>query len=337
MPPERTVTIPEPGLVVLVGPAGCGKSSFADRHFAPAEVLSSDDFRKLVSGDAADQSATPAAFSLLGHALDERMKRRRLTVVDATNLSRRERRRLLGVAEKHQVPAVAVVFDLPLDVCQQRATDRLERVVPRDVIARQHATMHRHLEGIDDEGFDDTVVLSSVEDMDTATVERVAGGRRAVSRAADGLPPAAIIDLDGTLTSASWREHHLQGRSKDWAGFFAGMGRDAPVAGLVDLTGWIAHHAAVVLLTGRPDDHEPVVRRWLADHCVPYDRLLMRPSGDRRPDTVMKRERYHRDIAPRFDVRIVFDDRPRVIEMWRAEGLYVVTAVDPGLAPMPDP
>lgn len=148
-------------------------------------------------------------------------------------------------------------------------------------------------------------------------------------------PPAVVVDLDGTLTSAAWREHHLVGPGrKDWPAFFAGMSRDAPVQPLVDLVNWLVDDATVVLLTGRPDDHEPAIRRWLADHRVGYDLLFMRPGGDRRPDTVVKREIYRRDIAPRLDVRFAIDDRPGVVEMWREEGVYVLTAVDPALDPL---
>lgn len=157
----------------------------------------------------------------------------------------------------------------------------------------------------------------------------------APSRPNDDLPPAVVVDLDGTLTSAAWREHHLAGPGrKNWPAFFAGMSRDAPVQPLVDLVNWLADDATVVLLTGRPDEHEPAIRTWLADHDVHYDHLHMRPSGDRRPDTVVKREIYRRDIAPRYDVRFAIDDRPGVIEMWREEGVYVLTAVDPALDPI---
>jgi protein phosphatase len=350
--PSPQVTISLAAVVVLVGPAGCGKSTFAARHFAPSEVLSSDAFRELVAGDAADQAATAAAFSLLRHALDERAKRRRLTVVDATNLTRRERRRFVGVARKHDLSSVAIVFDLPLAACQQRATDRTERLVTADVVERQHAALRRQLDAIDDEGFDEVVILRDADEVEELEVVRapspssptspgVATGDPPVPRlrsepVSAPLPPAVIVDLDGTLTSAAWREHHLTGMRKDWPAFFAGMGRDAPVEALVDLVGWVANHAAVVLLTGRPDEHEPAIRRWLADHQVTYDRLLMRPGGDRRPDTVVKRELYHRDIASRYDVRLAIDDRPRVIEMWREVGVYVLTAVDPRLEPVPE-
>ena len=46
-----TLEIPDPSLVLLVGAAGAGKTTFAARHFPPDEVLSSDAYRALVSGD----------------------------------------------------------------------------------------------------------------------------------------------------------------------------------------------------------------------------------------------------------------------------------------------
>jgi predicted kinase len=335
--------LPDPSLLLLVGPAGCGKSRFAARHFAPKDVLSSDTCRELVAGDPGDQAATPDAFGVLRTILDRRCKRRRLTVLDATNVVRRDRARALGIARRYDLPAVAIVLDLPLETCQAWATARTERPVPADVVAQQHASLRRHLDSLPDEGFDDVVVLGSVDEIDGFVPRRVPTpapedlpGR--VGPRGDGArPPAVIIDLDGTLTSSKWRVHHISGGRRDWPRFFAGMGRDAPVPALVDLVTWVAHHAAVVLLTGRPDDHEVAIRRWLADHDIPYDLLLMRASGDRRQDTVVKRQRYREEVAPHYDVRWVVDDRPQVIEMWRDEGLYVLTAVDPGLEPLPEP
>ena len=330
--------VPDPSIVVLVGPAGCGKSTVARRHFRRQDIISSDRCRELVAGDAGDQSATPDAFALLRSIVDRRAKRRRLTVVDATNVTRRERERFVTVARRHDLPCVALVFALPVEACQNWAMARFERPVGPEVVARQHASLHRSLDGMDDEGFDRIHVIDTFDALAGLTVAfDPAAASTSTSDAERGsaLPPAVVVDLDGTITSAAWRAPLLAvPRRKRAAAFFEAMHRDAPVEPVIELVRWVAHHADVVLLTGRPADYEPAIRTWLADHEVPYDRLLMRSPGDRRQDTEVKREYYRQEIAPRYDVRIVIDDRPRVIEMWREEGCYVLTAVDPRLDPL---
>ena len=69
------IEIDDPSLIVLVGAAGAGKSTFAARHFAADEILSSDRFRAIVSGDEANQAATKAAFGMLHPALSKRLGR----------------------------------------------------------------------------------------------------------------------------------------------------------------------------------------------------------------------------------------------------------------------
>lgn len=59
------ISIPNLSLVVLVGPSGSGKSSFARKHFLPTEVLSSDFCRGLVADDENEQGATNDAFEVL--------------------------------------------------------------------------------------------------------------------------------------------------------------------------------------------------------------------------------------------------------------------------------
>jgi protein phosphatase len=142
---EPTFAFPEPCLVVLVGAAGSGKSTLAARLFGADQVLSSDAFRGLVSGDEADQRATRAAFAILQGQLDRRMAKRLTTVVDATNVTSFARRALVRRAEPHAVPAVALVLDLDPTLVLARNATRTGRSVPAAAVKRQLEQLARSL------------------------------------------------------------------------------------------------------------------------------------------------------------------------------------------------
>jgi len=164
------VRLPSDAMVVLIGPSGSGKSTFAAHHFLPTQVLSSDALRALVADDANDQTATDAAFELLHTALAMRLARRRLTVVDATSVEAWARQKLLAVARRLGRPAAAIVFNVPLETCLERNEARTDRRLPPTAIRRQHARMLASLDGLEGEGFDPVVVLSTTEAVEATTV-----------------------------------------------------------------------------------------------------------------------------------------------------------------------
>ena len=123
-----TIEVPDPSLVLLVGAAGAGKTTFAARHFAPDEVLSSDAYRALVSGDEANQKVSRVAFSILHRDLQRRLLAGQLTVVDATNVDQRNRRELLRRAHAAGLPVVALVLHLPAAIVLARNATRSRQV-----------------------------------------------------------------------------------------------------------------------------------------------------------------------------------------------------------------
>jgi protein phosphatase len=163
------IVVPAAALVVLVGVSGSGKSTFAAANFEPTEVLSSDAFRAMVADDPTDQRASRAAFELLHLAAHHRLARGRLTVVDATSVTRRARSDLLGLASATHRPAVAIVLDPPLAVCLARNADRVGRTVDDAVIQRQHDALRRSLAsdpGLGSEGF---ASVQHLTDLDPRT------------------------------------------------------------------------------------------------------------------------------------------------------------------------
>ena len=135
------LTIPDPALVLLVGPAGAGKSTFAQAHFRPTEIISSDAIRAMLADDPADQSASAEAFQILSIMLNGRLRRRLTTVVDATNLRSANRRRFAKIAGRHGVEVVVIAFDLPAQLYLARNAGRTERIVEKRVVAEQAERM----------------------------------------------------------------------------------------------------------------------------------------------------------------------------------------------------
>lgn len=168
----RTLELPANALVLLIGPSGSGKTTFAARHFAPSQVLSSDALREMIADDPADQRATDDAFELLHQLLAMRMRRGRLTVVDATNLEAWARAQMLDVGWRFKRPAVAVVLDVTLAVCLERNTTRLPRPMPPAAIRRQHRWLRDSLPALPSEGFAAVHHLASAAEVDAVRVER---------------------------------------------------------------------------------------------------------------------------------------------------------------------
>ena len=167
--PRRPISVPADALVLLIGAAGSGKSTFARRHFPDEAVVSSDRFRGLLAGDEADQRVTDAAFELLHMAVEHRLEAGLLTVVDATNVDLLSRAAPLGLARRSRRPAVAIVFALPAEVCLLRNRDR-PRVVRPAVVRRQSAQLRHVRTDLEGEGYAAIHIFGSESDVKGAVV-----------------------------------------------------------------------------------------------------------------------------------------------------------------------
>ncbi|MEU3512633.1 polynucleotide kinase-phosphatase [Streptomyces longwoodensis] len=167
----RLLPVTDLSLVVLVGASGSGKSTFARRHFKPTEVISSDFCRGLVSDDENDQSATRDAFDVLHYIAGKRLAAGRRTVVDATSVQKEARRQLIDLARQYDVLPVAIVLDVPEEVCAERNASRPDRAdLPRRVVRRHTRELRSSLRHLEREGFRKVHVLRGVEEVEHATV-----------------------------------------------------------------------------------------------------------------------------------------------------------------------
>ncbi len=163
--------IPDPSLVVLCGPAGSGKTTFARRHFPETAVVSSDRCRAMIADDESNIRVSRDAFELFHRIIETRLRHRRLTVADSTALQPDARKALRQIARRWEVPSIAVLFDVPEGTCLQWDRRRSRRV-GRPVIQRQRERFQQTLRSVPDEGFDQVVILGE-EELDRTRVEIV--------------------------------------------------------------------------------------------------------------------------------------------------------------------
>lgn len=131
-----------------------------------------------------------------------------------------------------------------------------------------------------------------------------------------------VFDLDGTLALIDHRLHHIRDGKKDWDAFFAACREDVPNLPAIETLRCMVqggHHVAI--WSGRSDAVRHETEAWLETWGISGALVTrMRLAGDHQPDVTLKRSWLRsltRDAWPDF----VYDDRQRVVDMWRAEGV----------------
>lgn len=146
---------------------------------------------------------------------------------------------------------------------------------------------------------------------------------------------AIIVDIDGTVANLTHRRHFVEGKPRNWPAFFAAAVDDTPIEPVIKMVKSAKLAGAdIVFCSGRPEDTREVTEAWLRDVAgfkgdFAFDALFMRKAGDFRADDIVKEELLDQILEAGFDPQIVFDDRQRVVDMWRRRGL-ICAQVAPG-------
>ena len=173
---SHSITIPQRALVVLSGPAGAGKSTFAQRiiqshqdmGFQPSMIVSSDQCRGMVCDDESNQQVNRDTFDLFHYIIYKRMLLDRFTIADSTALQPEARKRLLGLAERHNYHTCLLIFDIPPEICVLRDQQR-HRLVGEPVITFHYGLLQRTIQEAPGEGWQQIHVLRN-EDLPTTKI-----------------------------------------------------------------------------------------------------------------------------------------------------------------------
>jgi FMN phosphatase YigB (HAD superfamily) len=132
-----------------------------------------------------------------------------------------------------------------------------------------------------------------------------------------------IFDIDGTLANIHHRLNYVATRPKNFPAFYAAAERDEPFEHIVMLAKllWTQAKYQIIICTGREETTRAQTTEWLAQHGINYHLLCMRRAGDSRQDVTVKEEILDEMIALGYSPLMVFEDRSRVVQMWRRRGI----------------
>lgn len=294
-------------IIVLQGPPACGKSTKAKEllnQYGPdkAVIVCRDSIRE-ACGEYWVPSREDYISDVEEFTVKNALARDLIPIIDATNLNTKTIEKWKKLAEDYRVEIewIEVVVSYQEALKRDSNPDR-KRPVGKKVLRTFY---HRYYPELIGPMTDERYML----DWD-------ASKRKAI-----------IVDVDGTLALRNNRSPFDYDKA---CGDTADFRMCRIIKSLIESD----ENYKVFFLTGREDTGEcrRITSEWINDHVypkhghdgfVPVDnwKLLMRPEGEHRPDEIIKKEIWEEKIKPWYDVVAVFDDRDRVVKMWRDEGL----------------
>lgn len=281
------------------GLPGSGKTTLARAWVAEDPTtrarVNRDDLRAMLHGRYVPDAERRQVAAMRDSLIDGLLRQGVSVACDDTNLPQRVARELCALATRAGAHVwVTDLTDVPLALCIARDYDRGELAVGEDVIRGMH---ERYLAGRS-APLPDPRVTQLPEPVDVYVPDT-------------SLPPAWLVDIDGTLA-------HMDGRGPfDWHR----VGEDSCNEAVREVVWALTVRHRIVLLSGRDECCRDETATWLIRHGIDWDALLMRPAGDTRKDAVVKLELFREHVAPRYNVRGVLDDRDQVVALWRSLGL----------------
>lgn len=290
-------------VIATVGIPASGKSTWAiqkakyDQNYVR---VNRDDYRFMMKdAPMCDPKVEGIISKLVLQAVDAALAKNLSVIVDQTHL-KPEYLEALAEHVKYKAVFKVQVFDISLDKAIER--DKLREKCVGEHVIRKMWKDYRSL--VDSKSNAHLFVTRQpIKEMYTDPVYD------------PNLEEVIICDLDGTLA-------HMNGKR----GPFEWHRTDVD-----DLDGTVARtikdHMAlghkIIFMSGRSEEGRVPTEQWLEFYGFKYHALFMRKKDDFRKDNIIKEELYNEHVKGKYNVRVIYDDRQQVVDMWRSLGLKV--------------
>jgi predicted kinase len=314
-------------LILLVGPEGSGKSTYAVKYKPAWSIYINQD------------TQGKDHLKYFNVAIEEKAD----IIVDRMNFDKKQRERYIKPAKEAGYEIEIVVFHVPRQIC-------FDRMMARE----NHPTINGYFENDPMKGQSYSEVMKNARDE----VQKVEKARQANSaldtfftkyeRVEDSeadkvtrlgwiehtgkTRPAVIIDLDGTMCNIDHRLKHVKNENKKhnrWDLFNKEIPNDGLNEWCKQLYLYMGVHHPIILCSGRVDSSRQDTEAWLKKHEIKsYRHLFMRHRSDFRTDYIIKEIILDFEILPRYNVLFAVDDRKQVVDMWRRRNIVTLACAD---------
>ena len=285
-------------ILILVGAPGSGKSTFA-KYFLRTEEnwmrLCRDDFRVMhfATGNMSNHEEQLIA-EMIDASIETLLSRRSNVLIDATHCRRKYIDHYIE-RFNHQADISFKVFDVDAATLAERCEKRFlstGKLIPV-------ATLKKFV----------TELEALKKEFDFSPRPKITA-HESVAHQDTSLPKAIICDLDGTLAL-------MRDRNPYDATHCDEDDLNDPVASV--LKSFYGNGYRILLVSGREEHFRQPTVRFLEKYNISFHQLWMRPTKDFRKDAVIKKEIFDAEIAGKYFIEFVLDDRNQVVEMWRKE------------------
>jgi len=286
-------------LEIYIGCPASGKSTYAKNFLLKNKNwgrVNRDSFRDMLR---CEQFCEPKVENLISKlmcaSIDALLAKNINVIVDNTHLKAKYIDELIAFVE-HRADVRFRIFDISLDKALERDAAREKKV--GEVVLKRMWTDYKVL--VDSYIFQDQTKKNFV--FQNPPFDAM-------------LPDIYIFDIDGTLA-------HMNGKRSpfDWNRVDVDD-LDVTVASAFRDHMTLGHK--IFVLSGRDEESREKTEEWLEFYGLKYEKLLMRKAGDFRKDNIVKEEIYNNYIKGHYNVRVIYDDRQQVVDMWRSLGMKV--------------